>query len=207
MSVWMSSIEFCDTTTMRGIFEATLPCIFTNEYQRPTDQRSMPVLGVAHLQLAILGDRVVERDDRRDLLLDLQDAVAEALVVVHEVELAAALAEFAGRTGAERERLGEHAGDELAVLEQVGAGLDLPEAGEAAGEVLVERVEARQLGELHPLVEDRVRLTAEHLDRVSEVAQRLGEVSRVDALAADVGLAAVGQVRDLERGIRIESGR
>ena len=39
MSVWMSSIEFCDTTTMRGIFEATLPCILTNEYQRPTDQR------------------------------------------------------------------------------------------------------------------------------------------------------------------------
>jgi hypothetical protein len=42
---------------------------------------------------------------------------------------------------------------------------------------------------------------------VAEVAQRLGEVSRIDALAADVGLAAVGQVRDLEGGIRIESGR
>ncbi len=37
MSVWMSSIEFWLTTTMRGIFEATLPCIFTNEYHRPTD--------------------------------------------------------------------------------------------------------------------------------------------------------------------------
>ncbi len=39
MSVWMSSIEFWLTTTMRGSFEATLPCIFTNEYQRPTDMR------------------------------------------------------------------------------------------------------------------------------------------------------------------------
>ena len=171
---------------------------------RPT---AVPVLGVAHLQLAILGDRVMERDDRRDLLLDLQDAVAEALVVVDQVELTGALAEFAGGPRAERQRLREHAGDELCVLEQVGAGLDLPEAGQAAGEVVVERVEAGELGELHPLVEDRVRLAAEHLDRVSEVGQRLGEVPRVHPLAADVGFAAIGQVRDLERGIGIESGR
>ncbi len=173
-----------------------------------TDRPALvPVLGVAHLELAVLGDRVVERDDRGDLLLDLQDPVAEALVVVDEVELPATRAQFAGGARAERERLGERAGDELAVLEQVGAGLDLPESGEAAGEVLVERVEARQLGELHPLVEDRVGLPAEHFDRVAEIAQRLGQVARVDALAADVGLAPVGEVGDLERGIRIESGR
>ncbi len=57
------------------------------------------------------------------------------------------------------------------------------------------------------LVEDRVRLAAEHLDRVAEVDERLGEVAGVHALAAHVGLAAVGEVRDLERRIRIESGR
>ena len=39
MSVWMSLIEFSLTTTMRGIREATRPCILTNEYQRPTDHR------------------------------------------------------------------------------------------------------------------------------------------------------------------------
>ena len=39
MSVWMSRIEFSLTTTMRGIRAATRPCIFTNEYHRPTDQR------------------------------------------------------------------------------------------------------------------------------------------------------------------------
>ena len=39
MSSWMSRIEFSLTTTMRGSREATRPCILTNEYQRPTDQR------------------------------------------------------------------------------------------------------------------------------------------------------------------------
>ena len=39
MSVWMSWIEFSLTTTMRGIREATRPCILTNEYQRPTEHR------------------------------------------------------------------------------------------------------------------------------------------------------------------------
>ncbi len=39
MSVWMSWIEFSLTTTMRGIRDATRPCILTNEYQRPTDHR------------------------------------------------------------------------------------------------------------------------------------------------------------------------
>ena len=39
MSVWMSLIEFSLTTTIRGIWLATRPCIFTNEYQRPTEYR------------------------------------------------------------------------------------------------------------------------------------------------------------------------
>ena len=64
-----------------------------------------------------------------------------------------------------------------------------------------------QLGELHPLVEDRIGLPAEHLDGMPEIAQRLGQVAGVDALATDVGLSPVGEVGDLERGIRIESGR
>ena len=48
MSVWMSWIEFSLTTTTRGIFEATLPCIFTKLYQRPIDQR-LKRLGAASI--------------------------------------------------------------------------------------------------------------------------------------------------------------
>ena len=88
MSVWMSWIEFSLTTTTRGSCEATLPCIVTKLYQRPIDQRLNAVGRGLHLQHAVAGDRVMERDDQRNLLFELGDAVAEALVVVHEVELA-----------------------------------------------------------------------------------------------------------------------
>ena len=56
----------------------------------------------------------------------------------------------------------------------------------------------------HAVVEHRVGLAAEHLDVVAEVDQLLGEVAGVDALAADVGLAPVGEVGDAERGSRRE---
>ena len=162
-----------------------------------------PVRGVVHLQLAVLGDRVVQRDDGRDVLLELEDPVAEALVVVDEVELADARLQRPQGAVAERQRLGERAGRELGQLEEVLAGLDLPVGGEAAGVVVVEHVEARQLGQRHPLVEHRVRLAAEHLDVVAEVDERLGEVPRVHALAADVGLAAVGEVGDPQRRVGV----
>ena len=80
--------------------------------------------------------------------------------------------------------------------------LDLPVAGEATGVVVVAEVEARQLVQRHALVEHRVRLAAEHLDLVAEVDERLGEVARVHALAADVRLAAVGEVGDAQRSVR-----
>ena len=57
MSVWMSLIEFSLTTTMRGIREATLPCIFTNEYQRPTDQRlrRFGALSISSMRSRVIG--------------------------------------------------------------------------------------------------------------------------------------------------------
>ena len=47
-----------------------------------------PARRLVHLQHAIAGDRVVQGDDGRDLLLEEEDAVAEALVVVDEIEVA-----------------------------------------------------------------------------------------------------------------------
>jgi hypothetical protein len=67
--------------------------------------------------------------------------------------------------------------------------------------VVVVDVEAGQLDQGHPLVEDGVGLAAEHLHVVTEVHEGLGEVAGVHALAAHVGLAPIGQERDAERGV------
>ena len=76
-------------------------------------------------------------------------------------------------TEAERQRLGERPGRELGHSEEVLAGLDLPVGREATGIVVVEQVEAGQLVQLHPVVEHRVGLPAEHLDVVAEVDSAL----------------------------------
>ena len=151
------------------------------------------------LEPAVDGDRVVDRrDDREAHALDQQQAVAEALVVVDEVEVGGSAAQVVPRAEAERERLGELAGRERRDLDEVGPALELPEARHPHREVVVVDVQARQLDQRHPLVEDRVGLAAQHLDVVAEVDQRLGEVAGVDALAADVGLAPVGEECDAE---------
>ncbi len=86
-------------------------------------------------------------------------------------------------------------------LGPIGLGLQLPEAGEPAGEVIVPQVEAGQLVQRDALVEHGVGLTAEDLDGVTEVDQRLGEMAGVDALPPDMRLAAVGEVGDREGGV------
>ena len=66
------------------------PALHLDERVPAADRPALaPVRRVVHLQLAVLRDRVVQRDDGRDALLELEDPVAEALVVVDEVELAA----------------------------------------------------------------------------------------------------------------------
>ena len=57
MSVWMSLIEFSLTTTIRGIREATRPCILTNEYQRPTDHRlrRFGALSISSMRSRVIG--------------------------------------------------------------------------------------------------------------------------------------------------------
>ena len=157
-------------------------------------------LGVLHLEAAVDGDRVVDRGQHRQAhALHGQQAVAEALVVLHQVEVVDPAPQVLGGPHAEGQRLGEGADREGGDLDPVAERLELPEARHPHREVVVVDVEAGQLEERHPLVEDRVRLAAQDLDVVAEIDQRLGEVAGVDALAADVGLAPVGQVGDAQR--------
>jgi len=154
---------------------------------------------VRHLELAVFGDRVVQRDDGRNDFFDRQNVLAEALVVVHEVEVGGALTQCAIRAQAERERFGEGALQEIQRFERVGPVVQLPIRGESPGILIVEDVEARQLVQRDARVEHRVRLAAVDLHVVPEVDERLGEMPRVHALATDVRLAAIGEIRKSQR--------
>ena len=74
---------------------------------------------------------------------------------------------------------------------------DGPGRAERVG--LAVEVQARQPGERHAVVQLGVGLAAEHLDAVPELGQLAGQRPDVDALAAAVRLAPVGQQCDAQR--------
>ena len=82
-------MEFSLTTMMRGIRRATRACILTKEYQRPTliRLRRVGACSISRRRSTVIGWWIVTTVGRQPL--DGEQAVAEALVVVDEVELAA----------------------------------------------------------------------------------------------------------------------
>ena len=160
-------------------------------------------LGVLHLEAAVHGDGVVDGAQHRQArALHGQQAVAQALVVLHQVELAAPPAQVVPGPHGEGQGFGERAGGERGDLHPVPAVLELPHPGHPHGEVVVVDVQAGQLDQRDPGVEHGVRLAGQDLDVVAEVHQGLGQMPRVDALAPDVGLAPVGEDRPRAAGPR-----
>ena len=205
-TLWSSTMslnEFSDTVMIRCRRRATCVCMSTKEYQRRRVSFLYQLVGGLDLEAPVDRDRVVDRAEHRDaeLALDEEQAVAEALVVLDDVELVLAVAEVVPGPHREGQGLGEGAADEGGDLEDVLPVLQLPDPGLPHREVVVVDVEAGQLDQRDPLVEDRVRLAAEHLDVVAEVDEGLREVPGVDPLAAHVGLAPVGEVGDPEGGV------
>lgn len=164
---------------------------------------ALPVGGGVQLQLPVDGDRVVDRGHQRGAegARAAEESVSEGLVVVDDVEVAAAGGE--GAAGAQREgqRLreaaGPHGGD-LQGVDPVPVLLALRGA-ERVG--LAVEVEAGDLGERDALVERGVRLGAEDLDAVAEPGELTGEVPDVDALAAAERVPLVREESDPQRTV------
>ena len=149
------------------------------------------------LELAVDGDRVVDRlKDRPALLLQLEQAPTQCLVVVYEVELVAAVPEMAPCPQTEGHGFREVAGAERDVLGDVGPVLPLPDPWLAHGVRVAPDVEAGQFDERDALVEDGIGGAAQHLDVVSEVDEGFAQVADIDALSSHMGLSAIGQQCD-----------
>ena len=150
---------------------------------------------------SVHGDRMVDGRQHGQLLalLHEQETPSQALVVVHQVELAPSALEVLPGPQGKGHGLGEVAGVERHRLGDVPLRLHLPDTRLSHREVVVEQLEAGKGDEVDPLVEHGVRGPGEDLDVMAEVDERLGEMAGVDALATAVGLAAVRQIGDAKR--------
>ena len=193
----MSRREFCDTVTTAGSARATRTCMRRNPNQRRVGEVLPGVRRVRERQLAVDGDGVVQGGQQGPPVLDhAQHAVAQALVVVDDVEFVPALGqELAGpqRVG---QRLAEAGRAHDAELDPVLPGGELAPVGHPERVGIPVQVEPGHRGEADALVEFGPGRTGEHLDRVAQGAQLPRQVAGVDPLAPTARIAPVGQVGD-----------
>ena len=169
--IWaaMSVRDDCDTVRMAGSRRATRTCM-PQEAEPPPGGEALPgVGGVVEGQLAVDGDRVVQRGEQRPPVLDhAEHARAEALVVVDEVEVAPAR----GQQPRARREYGQGSpkpavhmtANSRASRRSVNSrGCGHPERVGVAVEV-----EAGHRGEAHAGVQRRARVAGEDLHRVAQ---------------------------------------
>ncbi len=145
---------------------------------------------------AVHRDGVVQRREEGPPVLDhAEHAVAQALVVVDDVELVAPLGEQLARALREGQRLPEAGGAHDGELGPVLARRELAAVRDPKGVGVPVEVQARHRGEADPRIELGPGRAREDLDRVPEGDQLAGEVAGVDALATAARVPPIGQVR------------
>ena len=114
---------------------------------------------------------------------------------MHDVDVSSAIQKVAAGTKAEGERFWKSGAAHVGELQDVDPVAKLVRARHPERVFGPIKVEARQAGEAHTGIDIGIGLPADHLDVVSQRHQLPGKMAHVDALAARVGIAAVGQQR------------
>jgi len=163
-----------------------------------TDQRLAPPLRGRHVQDTIARDRMVHRRHHRQAQFgEVQQPGAQALVVVHYVEVAESPAQQSGGAHREGARFREAGCPRRQQFEHVDAVADLARPRNAERIGLSVQVEAGHLRQAHARVEHLgVGLAGKHLDVMTEFDEAAREVPDVDPLAAAMSFAPVGQQGD-----------
>ena len=159
-----------------------------------------PADRVGQLQPPVDLHRMVDRGHQRQAQPGQpEQAVAEALVVVHDVVAPWARPQQSPGPQGERQRLGEPGGHHRGHLDDIHPVAVLPPAGHPERVGLPVQVEARYPGQGHPILERRVRLAGEDVHVVPQADQFPAQVAHVDALAAAEGVAPVAEQGDAQR--------
>ncbi len=156
---------------------------------------------MSHIDQPVDGHGVMAGPDHGPAVShEAEQARAERLVVVHDVELARPLGQEAPGPQAERAGLGETAREHRPQFHQVGPVPDLAPAGEAERVGLPVQVEARHLDQVDTLVRvDRgPRLAREHGHLMAQAGQLPGQEPGVDPLAPRPRVPPVDEQRHPE---------
>ena len=152
---------------------------------------------VRDLEVAIDRDRMMQRVHERPAVAhEPEQAATETLVVVHEIEVGAPVAQLLVDAAAERVRLREAARGHDPELLDVFPVAELVEPRHAERVVALVEIETGNLFEHDRIVGDRPRLSGEHRHRVPELGELAREVAAVNPLTAAVGIAPVDEESD-----------
>ena len=148
-------------------------------------------------QLPVDGDGVMEGLQQWPAVVHhSDDAVAQALVVVDEIEVVPPTGQDLAGPEAEGPRFGEAGRAHHPELQGIEAGVELAELGDPERVGLAVEVEAGNRGEANPVVHFGPRLAGEHLDGVAEGGEFPGQVAGIDPLATAAGVAPIHQKGD-----------
>ena len=148
-------------------------------------------------ELPVDRDGVVQGGEQGPPVLDqAQHPVAQALVVVHDVEVRTPPAQDVADPQGVRERLAEPGRAHDGELEPVLSRAELSRVGHPKGVGIAVEVETGHRGEADSLVQLGPRGSGEHLDRVAQGDELAGQVARVDALSAATWVSTIDQEGD-----------
>jgi hypothetical protein len=122
---------------------------------------------------------------------------------MNKIKVIDSLFQFSVRALAKGEWFSELSTEETDRFNKIWSRLDFPVPRNSAGVLIIEKVKAWQLVHLNAVVQDGVGLATENLDGVTKIDESLGEVSGVYALASDMGLAAIREIRNAQGAVGV----
>jgi hypothetical protein len=122
---------------------------------------------------------------------------------MNQIKVIDSLLQFSVGTLAKGEWLSKLSAKEAHRFNKIWSSLDFPVPRNTTGVLIVEEVKTWQLVHLNAVVQDGVRLATKNFNRVTEIDESLGEVSRVDALASDMGFAAIREIRNAQGAVGV----
>ena len=106
----------------------------------------------------------MQRHDRGNDLLDLQDVPTKTLIVMNKIKVVHTKFQFAIGALAEGEWFCKLAAQQSDCFNKVGPRLNFPISRDAAGVLIVEQIKAGQFVHLNAVIQDGVGLAAKNFD-------------------------------------------